>query len=526
MIDIRQSIFLICLLNAIGGVIAFQTPPHFSSPFFERTTSTASDGLRDSVALHAASSTSKEEAIQDYCQLVQSAIDDEQFVSLYLKGPSKKKGTKEELRGCLATVQGRLVEIQKKKSSPVVVLQSTFKYHGATDVAKNWELVQVGESLQDLLLSTDDGNDYKSEWGTWHASGTPLGLASCTLVTTTQTTDFVVKSNKMRTRKTKPDPSDPASTSTVSTTVEKHDRTKQVPVSQEAPFWQAIGLTKKPAKRRQCQKFVEIVGNLVQKQIETTKTSSSISTVDMGCGRGYLTFALHHYLQETYAESAMIQTRGIDMRPKLVTEMNTVVSSLGDDMAPGLLFETGTIESFLEATTRQQTNDDDLQVLIALHACDTATDDAIWSGIQLNADILVVAPCCHKQVRPQLDRIVNSHPLKDVLRHGIYRERMAETVTDAMRALLLELAHYQVQVFEFIGGEHTAKNVMITAVKLPRKRSEKDLQGLRQRLHDLAQLNGIRSQKLAEWMEEELTVTGEGLVAVPTSLSAKAMPPL
>jgi hypothetical protein len=261
----------------------------------------------------------------------------------------------------------------------------------------------------------------------------------------------------------------------MTTIISNHDRTKQVPVSEEAPFWKAIGLDKKNAKRRQCRKFVEIVANLVANQ-ETSNKRTSISTIDMGCGRGYLTFSLHHYLQQNLDR---VTTRGIDMRPKLVEEMNVIASRLE---MKGLSFETGTIDSFLEsatvspATRRMDDTTHNLDLLIALHACDTATDDAIWSGVQSHAHIIVVAPCCHKQIRPQLDAMVANtskcpsiqHPYFDVLRHGIYRERMAETVTDSMRALLLELAHYQVKVFEFIGGEHTSKNVMITAVKRER----------------------------------------------------------
>jgi Methyltransferase domain len=156
-----------------------------------------------------------------------------------------------------------------------------------------------------------------------------------------------------------------------------------------------------------------------------------------------------------------------------------------------------------------------LHVLIALHACDTATDDAIWSGIARNAHVIVVAPCCHQECRPQLNVHASKnsdHPLYDVLRHNIYRERLTETATDSMRALLLEIAGYQVQVFEFVGGEHTSKNVMITAV---RSYQNADSSGkhvsrnintdtLRKRLISLATLHGIREQKLATWMSVSL----------------------
>jgi hypothetical protein len=169
-----------------------------------------------------------------------------------------------------------------------------------------------------------------------------------------------------------------------------------------------------------------------------------------------------------------------------------------------------------------------LKIFIALHGCDTATDDALWSGVQGGADVIVVSPCCHKEVRRQLDRhfarVKSEHPLADVLRHNIYRERIAETVTDSLRALLLELANYNVQVFEFIGGEHTGKNVMIAAVKRRRSRSEKELMALRERLRALAKMHGVQAHSLATWMGETFEQVND---APPKrKLSMKEMPPL
>ncbi len=142
----------------------------------------------------------------------------------------------------------------------------------------------------------------------------------------------------------------------------------------------------------------------------------------------------------------------------------------------------------------------------SLHACDTATDDSIWYGIQKEASIIVTAPCCHKEVRRYLDVHVakaQDHPYAEILRHNIYKERIAETLTDSMRALLLEIADYDVQVFEFIGGEHTSKNVMITAKKRKR-RSVSQKKHLRSRLQALSKLHGVRQQKLASLMDEIL----------------------
>ena len=115
---------------------------------------------------------------------------------------------------------------------------------------------------------------------------------------------------------------------------------------------------------------------------------------------------------------------------------------------------------------------------------------------------------CHKQIRPQLNAHYvaesQTHPLSDVLKHGVYRERMSETITDSLRALLLEAAGYKVQVFEFIGGEHTSKNVMITAVKTDCPSTEQEMDSILNRIQSLAEFGGIQQQKLADWMDIDL----------------------
>lgn len=115
---------------------------------------------------------------------------------------------------------------------------------------------------------------------------------------------------------------------------------------------------------------------------------------------------------------------------------------------------------------------------------------------------------CHKQIRPQLNAHYvaesQTHPLSEVLKHGVYRERMSETITDSLRALLLEAAGYKVQVFEFIGGEHTSKNVMITAVKTDSPLTKEEMDSILNRIQSLAEFGGIQQQKLADWMDIDL----------------------
>ena len=171
---------------------------------------------------------------------------------------------------------------------------------------------------------------------------------------------------------------------------------------------------------------------------------------DMGCGKGYLTFGAWHL----FNRQLRLPTRvlGVEVRPELVTAGNELAGRVA---AGGLLqFAAGEI-----ATAPLPKKVD---ALIALHACNTATDDAIRRGVALGAKLILVAPCCHQEVRPQM-----SHPtvLAPVLRHGVMAERMAEWVTDGLRALYLEAAGYETKICEFVATEHTPKNLMISAVR-------------------------------------------------------------
>jgi len=234
-----------------------------------------------------------------------------------------------------------------------------------------------------------------------------------------------------------------------------HDRKKQRIVEAGASVYlQALGVTDergaaRPAmgdKLRQINKFVETVASLVASSTLAGREETSV--VDMGSGKGYLTFAVYDYLNNSLGVRANVT--GVEARVELVSLCNEVATRAGFDR---LDFRAGFIQDFdLPAT----------DILIALHACDTATDDAIFKGIRAGASVIITAPCCHKEVRPQ---IRTPDALRGVLRHGILLEREAEALTDSLRALLLERVGYEVKVFEFISTEHTRKNIMIAAVR-------------------------------------------------------------
>jgi SAM-dependent methyltransferase len=170
--------------------------------------------------------------------------------------------------------------------------------------------------------------------------------------------------------------------------------------------------------------------------------------LDFGAGKGYLTFATHHHLRTTLGLDAHVT--GIELRPELVSQCNAAARRLG---LQGLDFEQGDVGSVEVGA---------VDVMIALHACDTATDHALHRGVRAGAAVILAAPCCHKQIRPQM---CCPPGLKGMLQHGIHLGQQAEMVTDSLRALLLEAEGYETQVFEFVALEHTSKNKMILATR-------------------------------------------------------------
>lgn len=238
--------------------------------------------------------------------------------------------------------------------------------------------------------------------------------------------------------------------------VVNHDREKHRFLTLERPFWHDLGVTDSqqqliPAmsrKWKQINKFIEIFQRALNEA--GVDLSQPVTVVDFGSGKGYLTFAVHDYLRHTLNNTA--QVTGVELRDGLVQLCNDSIKKRGLD---GLMFYQGDVRSY---------NPQALDVMIALHACDIATDYAIHTGIRLGAKVIMCAPCCHKQIRPQM---LSPQILKPVLQHGVHLGQEAEMLTDGIRALLLEACGYETQVFEFVSLEHTSKNKMILALKKP-----------------------------------------------------------
>jgi hypothetical protein len=334
--------------------------------------------------------------------------------------------------------------------------------HPTRDVTKNFAPEDAYELLTELL-----GHDFLNAF--------------------LSTTAFTAQLNFQKGRPTllnlgKPEVTSPPDTS--------HDRRKERPVPGGTSWLRELGVTAHDgsvkagmeAKFRQINRFVEVLTPLLAEA--DLPADAPLHLVDMGCGKAYLTFAAYEHL--TKSRPTGVTATGVESRNELVTFCRSVAERCSYE---GLKFEAGDIASAPAA---------DATVLMALHACDTATDEALARGVQAGAALLLVSPCCHQEVRPQL---VAPPVLAGALRHGIFRERQAEFATDALRAALLEWAGYDTRVFEFISTEHTGKNLMIAAI---RRKKAHDVDATAKAVSELAAFYGIRRQRLAERLKFSL----------------------
>ena len=230
-----------------------------------------------------------------------------------------------------------------------------------------------------------------------------------------------------------------------------HDRTKERLLDSSDPFLIEVGISDhkgviKPSmqdKYRQVEEFLRILEPALPEKKE------KLSIIDLGCGYAYLTFAAHQYLRKSGLE---VQVIGVDVRENSRDRNNRIAQKLG--ITDSIEFRA---EEISEAAIKSA------DIAIALHACDTATDDAIAWGVLHNVDLLLIAPCCHHDLQTQMQEIPEPWPM--LTRHGIMRERLGDLLTDSFRTQILKLLGYRVDAIEFVGGEHTARNLMIRATK-------------------------------------------------------------
>ncbi|MBA2127711.1 SAM-dependent methyltransferase [Hyphomicrobium methylovorum] len=235
-----------------------------------------------------------------------------------------------------------------------------------------------------------------------------------------------------------------------------HDRAKAYLVAPDRPYLSALGVADgsgriKPTmqgKYRQICRFIEIADGLL-KSARSEGGRDALSIVDIGSGKGYLTFALYDYVTTTLGRPCRMT--GIEIRDELVQASNALARDLG---FANLIFE---------AAEARKSSAGPVDVVIALHACDTATDDALAIGVNADAQVILAAPCCQHELAPQIDHPADG--LAGLVKYPLLKQRQADLVTDAARALLLEAAGYKVKIIEFVSTEHTAKNLLIAASK-------------------------------------------------------------
>ncbi len=237
-----------------------------------------------------------------------------------------------------------------------------------------------------------------------------------------------------------------------------HDRAKPGILSEEqpAPFLSAIGVATADGRVRadQQRKFRQI--NEFLRLIDETREVENfervpVRVVDLGCGSAALTFATYHYLNNVKGISATMT--GVDTKSYLLDRHRETATQLE---WPGMIFEANRIIDF------EPTESPD--IVLALHACDTATDEALAQAVRWRSKLIFSAPCCHHHLQAQLSQATTPEPFKPILRQGIMRERLGDVLTDSFRATILRLFGYRADIMEFVAVEHTPKNLMIRAV--------------------------------------------------------------
>ncbi len=247
-----------------------------------------------------------------------------------------------------------------------------------------------------------------------------------------------------------------------------HDRVKERLLDPGDPLFAALGA--QADKRRQVEAFLRQLAPVVARaRAGADAQGRPLHVVDLGCGNAYLTFAAHRYL----AQSGPVRTVGIDQRPELVDRNNGLAVEL--DLAGGLDLagELGAGSSLRFVAGSIDTADPqvgDVDVVLALHACDTATDDALAQAVRWHASVVLAAPCCHHDVQRQLGLAQSAGspppaPYAGLTRHAILRERFADLLTDTFRAQVLRLLGYRVDVVEFVDSRHTPRNALLRAVR-------------------------------------------------------------
>jgi SAM-dependent methyltransferase len=273
--------------------------------------------------------------------------------------------------------------------------------------------------------------------------------------------DFVLEmtSNKIRLRVLKP--------TIIQVPSLSHDKEKSrmIKTDDSKLYLHLLGITdnagkviaKSQDKYKQINNYIEILNPLLKE----IKNNDTLHIADMGSGKGYLTFALYDHLTNNLNYN--VKVTGVEYRQELVDLCNEISKKSGFD---SLSFMQGSIEDYKFKKSN---------IIIALHACDTATDDAIAIGIKSGAELIVTAPCCQHQIRQEIVKHKTQNTLSPIIKHGIFLERQAELLTDGIRTMILEYFGYKTKAVEFISDAHTHKNIMIIAQKTNKTTSQDEI---------------------------------------------------
>ena len=289
----------------------------------------------------------------------------------------------------------------------------------------------------------------------------------------------------------------------VHTTDLGHDRDKARLLAEDDPVFRALGLTdaqgrmkpSRQAKYRQVEEFLRlldasITDALDKGHLRRPTTEEPLRIVDLGCGNAYLTFAAQRYL--TSVRDLAVVVTGVDVKEQSREHNSAVAGDLGVDA------------EFVVGSISGAQLDPAPEVVLALHACDTATDEALARAVEWEAQLVLAAPCCHHDIAAQLRKAPTPAPYAMLTRHGILRERFADTLTDALRASLMRLAGYRVDVVQFVESQHTPRNTLLRAV---RTGSPVKGGGVRKEYDDLVAAWSLRP-RLAELLDRPRRASG------------------
>ena len=265
-----------------------------------------------------------------------------------------------------------------------------------------------------------------------------------------------------------------------------HDRTKERLLDASDPFLIEVGISdhKGVVKPSMQDKYRQVEEFLRSLEPALPANKEKLSIVDLGCGHAYLTFATHQYLRKAGIDAKVI---GVDVRENSRDRNNKIAQKLGI---------TDSIEFRAEEISDTAIKSAD--IAIALHACDTATDDAIAWGALNNVPLLLIAPCCHHDLQVQIQDVPEPWPM--LTRHGIMCERLGDLLTDSFRTQILKLLGYRVDAIEFVGGEHTPRNLMIRATKTGAKPDAIDITRYKEMLAEWKVLPAL-AQRLAKELD-------------------------